>query len=577
MRDLSSRQPGTRQGSFSADVLLGALLTVTAFLLAWLSQNFIDIGLYDETSYLSWGISLPQAKLPEAGWAPIYAIWYFLLASMRPDPASLYFLNYAVLSALVTLLLYCFLRASRIGLVSAGIWSSIFLFSNANVMVWPKVSSLALACILAAATVCVLCNSALHRLSAALICAAVIAYLRPEFALSWILAAAFGLVMIAFAMARSKPPRPRELLIFVFSLAMGLGLVAFLGNPLQGSRSIMAFGQHFSLHYVKWYDLPVNPWTNYESILAKAFGDATSISGAFFANPVLFLRHVVANLWTIPGGLADLFSSSLLIAIKTNHESLRRLNLRWLPFLLPWLALLGLPSAMQRLRSTPSLRFAMIKVGAMMVSKMQPLIFLIAFVFPVPLITSILIFPRSHYLLLLFPLLVLALATLTDGLCDLVLPSRLPRWAAHWFWGCLLVAILLVAAESQTSAPRPNSRIISELKRLNLRPPLNILESYGGLNVYLGKGFDRVAEYDKKKEESCEAFLTRTKTGLIVGVRALFADTRFAGLPDCEAIKAQAFPPSADENGVAILKVAADGSLRRLSFLPLSALEKSGG
>lgn len=102
--------------TLSVDVLLlGDILLFTSLLLAsWKYvyglDQLLDIGLYDESNYLSQGVRLWQKGLPSAQSAPLYAIWYWLLSIIQPDRIALYYLNYSLMVVLLSLALYVILR-----------------------------------------------------------------------------------------------------------------------------------------------------------------------------------------------------------------------------------------------------------------------------------------------------------------------------------------------------------------------------------------------------------------------------------------------------------------------------------
>jgi hypothetical protein len=101
---------------------------------------------------------------------------------------------------------------------------------------------------------------------------------------------------------------------------------------------------------------------------------------------------------------------------------------------------------------------------------------------------------------------------------------------------------------------------------MNLRPA-NILETYGGIHIYLGDGFKRVAEYAKSRDESCKNFISRKNVGLILVNKALIDDTRFKDSEGCKSIELVAsFAPS-QENDVAVIGVNPDGQLKRIALL----------
>lgn len=550
----------------SLDFIFFLISASLALWVGYVSRNIVDIGLYDESNYLHSGIEIAQGKLPEASGAPLYAFWYFGLNLLSGGPVSAYYLNYAILSAAITALIYLFLRVYRIGKASSLAWSMVFMVSYANIPVWPKVSNLALIFILFAAIASALFKSVGQRISIAIITTAIITYLRPEFAFGWIAAFLSGIYYLTQCLLKSTRIPKGDLYIFLVSVALSLGLLASFGNPLQGSRSFIAFGQHYSLHYVRWNNLEINPWTNWNEIVAKSFGDANSIGSALRANPVAFFGHLVSNFTMFPRELGKLFIPWLAIAIKGNILALKGVSIRLVGFASIGAILILYLIGGWRFKPS-SFKQGLVRIYKDISSRMEALLFLVLFVLSIPLGISLLIYPRSHYLIMLLPVVLLVCAIFTDDVIGTRLAiARLARKRVATFL-CIGFAIFIAVAIAGVTSPRPNYEVIKALNSLQLKPPLNILEASGGFHTYLGSGFRRVAEYDKSKNESCAAFLERKDVGLILVDKALLNDTRFKNVSDCQKLNDVALIDSESFSEVAVLRVEKDNSYNRILLI----------
>jgi hypothetical protein len=550
----------------SLDFIFCFISASLALWVGYVSRNIIDIGLYDESNYLHNGIEIAQGKLPDPSGAPLYACWYFLLNLISGEPVSAYYLNYAVLSATTTALVYIFLRVYQISRVSSLAWSTVFMMSSANIPAWPKVSNLALVFILFAAIASAFFHSIGQRISIAMIVTAIVTFLRPEFAFGWIIAFLSGLYYMVHCLFKFRRFPKGDFYIFFLSIAFSLGLLAIFGNPLQGSRSFMAFGQHYSLNYVKWHNLEINPWTNWNNIVAKSFGDADSIGSALRANPVAFFSHLASNCIRLPRELANLFIPWLAILKKANILAFKGVSFRLIG--VAFLSAILILYLIGAWRLKPSgFRQGLAKMYTDINRSLEKLSFLMLFVLSIPFGISVLIHPRAHYLVMLLPVILLVGAIFTDvfiGTPLVIMGSARKKKAAFIYLG---FAIFIAVTTSGVTSPRPTYEIINALKTLHLQPPLNILEASGGFNIYLGSGFKRIAEYDKSKSESCSAFFERKSVGLVLVDKNLLNDTRFKDDADCQRLKDAAFLDSDSASGVAVLEVEPDNRYKRIMFI----------
>lgn len=553
------------------DTALFLLATLLAFWVGYASRNFIDIRLYDESNYLHGGIRLGDGILPSAENAPLYACWYFLLHLLTGEAVSTYYINYAVLSACGTGLIYAFLRVYQIGRASSLGWAAAYMVSEANIPSWPKVSTFALLLILSASIALAIWESTLLRLSTILILTSLITFIRPEFAFGWIAVLLYGIYHLIDCLAKSKHIRNTDLYIFLLSIGFGICLLAFFGNPLQGSRSFIAFGQHYSLNYVSWHGLDLNPWTNWIDITKSIYGDVDTIGGALRANPLAFFRHIFTNLASLPSLIIALINPSLLIATSCSHPILKIFCLRLTHLLTPIeLVIIGsallIPLLIKTRRSRRfRIKDALEKAINDIYSSCSKISFLILFALSIPLATSILIYPRTHYLVMITPLCLLIGGILTDN-CALSSQEASVKNFGYALMLCLSFAFFAAFATSRLSSTRPTYEVINALRSLDL-PPLNILEASGGYHIYLGKGFNRVAEYDKEKDETCSAFIERKKVGLVIVEHNLLNDTRFKNIDDCQRLRDIAFPESDGSAAVAALRVAPNRSYNRILLI----------
>ena len=456
------------------DGILGACLVLAGWKFTAGLSHILDIGLYDESDYLYSGVMLLRNGFPDAQWAPLYAVWYFLLSLIQPDRVALYYLNYQLITILLPVALYAVLR--RCGLASpaaAGI-AFFVLIGAINLPVWPKVSHFALLVILVTLAAAASIRSPSARWAVLCGGALLAAYVRPEFFLSFALLAA-GFV---YVLVRGGESRGRRLA--AAGAVTGLAALVMVGWGLPvggGERSYGAFAQHFARNWVAWTGSDLSPWTDWRAIMAQNFGSATNLSQVAVSNPSIFARHIAADLLAAPGDLYRLLFVHANLLLSDRWRALEAFGLLVLALgLLVWTRGQWLPNVAGRLRAQ---RWQWAALAA----------------FALPALLSLaLIYPAAHYLEVVGMAVVVAAAVMTRGE-GMDTPFIAARVTAI---GLALVLItpspwfLLGAPQSQF-----NLATIRYLQELAVTEPVNLLEAKGGFAIYLGDNYRRVREVDK--------------------------------------------------------------------------------
>jgi hypothetical protein len=145
--------------------------------------QYLDIWLYDESSYLASGLAISKG-LPSSEWAPIYAIWYNFLSLIRNDSIELYFLNYRAMTVLPAVALFLALRLSGVPRIFSIVFALGLLVSSANFPVGPKVSHFALFILLVGFIFAGATKEIKVKISILLIACLAASYARPEYFLS---------------------------------------------------------------------------------------------------------------------------------------------------------------------------------------------------------------------------------------------------------------------------------------------------------------------------------------------------------------------------------------------------------
>jgi hypothetical protein len=78
----------------------------------------------------------------------------------------------------------------------------------------------------------------------------------------------------------------------------------YIFGPTAKDRSWVAFGQHFTLNYQQFHQLPGEPWSEWERFVAQEFPTSQSVVAAAQENPQAFIWHLSYNgLRRLPGGI----------------------------------------------------------------------------------------------------------------------------------------------------------------------------------------------------------------------------------------------------------------------------------
>ncbi|MBI4673038.1 MAG: hypothetical protein HY741_15395 [Chloroflexi bacterium] len=488
---------------------LPGLVIITALVFAggkylYALSEVLDIDLADESKYLYRGVDLLHSGFSPATWAPMYSSWYFLLSLVQPDRVQLYYLNVALLTILLPVLLFVLLRRYQVSLLVAACAAFLFLISNANLGVMPRVNHLALVILLVALLIASFTKSLSKRFAIVGLGALVASYARPELYYAFILA---GLVSLGLALrARDRWAGILSALVLLAAIPLG----QLLGVPLSGAqRTLTAFGQHYSLNWITWTNNVgrVSPWSDWQRIIQNDFGDARNLLDVVRANPAQFFRHVSANIANLPSNLFALLAYHANVFLP---EALRAQE-AWL-----WPLLAAFALILRRDRLLPQFK------------RHQDLLLLLGFISIIPIGVTLIIYPRAHYLVPIAALVLVALGLLLD-----IQPPH-----GNGIWIALVIGIVLVAATPRASnllgpSEHPVSDTIHFFQALQLKGTVRLLEAGGrGYEVYLPNTHS-IAHTVKKKPFN--TFLRERKINAILLSDRLVNDVRYRDDPQWKA------------------------------------------
>lgn len=506
--------------SIAPDIVIVSALLIAGWKFTRGIREVVDIGLWDETQYLTQGIDFLRFALPSPDstplYAPLYAIWYSLLARVSPDAIALYYLSYSMVTALPPVLFYILLRRYRVSLISSSILATFLLITGANFSVYPKVMHFELMVLLTFLILAAIPKSWTLGFAVLAFGCLVASYVRPEMYYGFGLCFAVSVALFIFR-ERTRPHATALASLALIAVAAGL----FVGFPLSSrDRSFDAFAQHFSLNWHAWTnDTSASPWEDWPRVVETNFGQASSIGQAAANNPAAFTHHLETNALNLPGVLVSTFALHPTTAVTPVPLPTGFLPFHMRPFEAYVLVALGIIALLWgRKTILPRLRVAMR-------TERRYLLFSCTLL-PVFILTCLIIYPRPHYIFALGTLLLALSAILLGPFKERqmggpsefgahppdqrhqprgffrIFPAQIikvlravpQRWYLAVFIALVIVVVTpnvvrLVRSPGQSTYPRPALEAIQFINSLDITAEAHLLSEQFGYTSYLGQNF----------------------------------------------------------------------------------------
>lgn len=362
----------------------GLLTAAAALLVFWLTpvDELVRFNLADDAMYLRNAFDLGLGRFRTSEWAPLYSLFIRVEAVFIADPLELFVVNGALIQALY------------IGLIGAVVYQACRSVSLALVVclcfVWGGQLQIVPAVNYFSASVCLAGALLAARASTAMGAALVwswaiylLTFVRLEFFVSLFFVLALVLVLAL---------RHRRLGI-VAALGGKQGAIALLLLALcflairfplpDGGRSWMAFGQHYAFNVHEATGQHSSWLLEWDPITRADFGDASGPLSALANNPQQFFWHVGQNLLRLFGAVTE-----------TAKSVFGHWQLAFYIVLVATFLLLGATSR---------------KLSREGFDGWVRLVLPVPLLIP-PAVSIVLVFPRDHYLMLLYALMATILA-----------------------------------------------------------------------------------------------------------------------------------------------------------------------
>lgn len=272
------------------------LLACCIFYFVYTFKNY-DLIPNDDYVYMNFGayLSLPLTDNYAGFFYPLFFRLLFFLSGFKAILTDVY-LAYYFISVGCFLCLYAYLKRLRISSSVSILTSVVFLFSDYQILIIPKISCFCLLLILFTVQF-IQQKERFIRLFGITILCWVLSYTRPEFFISFLLA--FLSLVIFFIHTQRYKDYSQVILLLLPAALLMFGIIFLGGQPIT-NRGLDAFKQHFIINYQNWFpNVVLDKKTGSEFLLFdKVFGKVKSTLDIFLVNPSFFLRHIFTNILT---------------------------------------------------------------------------------------------------------------------------------------------------------------------------------------------------------------------------------------------------------------------------------------
>ncbi|MGE3936096.1 MAG: hypothetical protein AB7F67_22735 [Rhodospirillaceae bacterium] len=464
----------------------------------------LDIGLWDESVYLAYGVELNLRNAGAFGAdALLYRAWYRLLGLFYADRIDVYMANWVAMPLAVAALMGLWLRRATPTRSLVVLCAPVFLFliSVRTFELWPRVT-LFLAAV-ALATLILVRRARMPAGAFVVVAAGAFAasYVRGEMLLATVVALA-----VAAALAWRLPPRQRtQVALGVASVVAGaVALMALFAHPAldNGLRQDIAMAQHLSIAWVRLTGSTLDGFRDYETIIPQIFGDERRWWRWPLVAPGFVAAHVADNALRLPAAAAAFLVHPPLVVPGGRAAQIAEAAA-------VGLALLALFGRLAWRDGRGFVRRHAVALGAMAVLALPQLA------------AALVLYPHGHYLLLPF---VLALLVVGLALADLRVGEG---WPAARTVFLAVVAVLLTPrafpgfyearhARPDGAAARPTIETIRFVRDLRFARPVRLLTHDYGYAAYLPGVAVMETTLQQKGDRLFALYLTGIRADVIV-------------------------------------------------------------
>lgn len=376
-------------------LLLGVLLLILAGSRIYYNiYDYMDIVYGDEVIYMKTGLNITQDF--NRDWGPLYCIWYKFISFFFHDTITLYYFNFVFVAILASLLIYAAFLAMDIHPLVAFYFALCFISSKAVVPMWPRISLFAISILMAGIIVVSRIRELYLRLLIFCLTLLLASYVRPELYLSFILSV---LIFITYYFAEriyQKKYSLYHLILFVLTSVLLHIIFRFPSNFYNGyPRNLAAFYQHYMVNMFYLNKATEYDWIYWKDAHKAIFTNSNSIFDIILHYPHEFFTHVGLNLKNY---ILEIFGKNICVIF---------------PFLLGKNKLFLSGSLLVFAGSVSLLFNKHIRREFKVILQNHAFFLVMLAIWGIPtIISSIVIFPREHYIMLNYFLFIIPLCLL---------------------------------------------------------------------------------------------------------------------------------------------------------------------
>lgn len=270
--------------------------------------------MWDETFYMATGIFNWDHQFRFYEMSPLYSYIYRMAWHFVHDPATLHLWMGVAVVAAAMLATSCAAFVISRNFAFTAIAATIMLASGYSEAL-PKLVYAAIAIM----SIGFAASTLMPRFHAKMACVAltafIVTFIRPEFVIAFYAATAISVLALSASYRTVLQDRPWSATTISF-LAIIAALSRLWTFPVLsgGARALQAFGQHYSLYLFNMGKFKIDPFLNYERVLAEYLPGATSEMDALKKYPAKIIGYFAYN---IGNGIKSGFGA--LAGIATNH------------------------------------------------------------------------------------------------------------------------------------------------------------------------------------------------------------------------------------------------------------------
>ncbi len=276
--------------------LFTALIILCVALFLRNAPHIWDLQMWDETFYMAAGLFNWNHHFRHYEASPLYSYIYRMTWHFIHDPAILHlWMGVAVVAVAIIVTALSVMTISRSMAFTAII--TVIMLASGYSEALPKLVYAAIAIISTGFAI----STLLSRLHAKMACIAlttfIVSFIRPEFVVGFYLSSIASVILLIASYRAIIQNRLQSSVTLGLLIIIAI-LVKLWTFPLLsgGARALQAFGQHYSLYLFNIGKVTIDPFLNYEKILAEYLPGATSETDALKKFPGSIFNYFIYNI-----------------------------------------------------------------------------------------------------------------------------------------------------------------------------------------------------------------------------------------------------------------------------------------